>query len=303
MPDLMLKGVITALGAFFLWGFSPLYYRAAGAASAYEILAHRAVWSLLFLLIILLVRGQLASTLQVIRHGRILLALLLSSILVSVNWLLFIWAVNNNQALEASMGYFIMPLVMVVLGRIFLGERLSTKRWIAFLLALTGVLNLLLVNAALPWIALSLATSFGLYSLVRKKTPVGAVAGLAIECLLLLPIALTYLIYLNQTDTLAFRNISISMDLLLIGTALMTAVPLILFTTAGKLLPLGTLGMLQYINPTLQFLLAVFLFQESFTQTHMITFVLIWAGLLLFSWDSVKSSRPSPDEYPSGEKE
>mgnify|MGYP002712990133 CR=1 FL=1 len=279
-------GVASALSAFLIWGFSSLYYRAIGDAPALEIIAHRAIWSLLFTLILVAATGQIRIFARLFSDRKMLLTLLISSILVSVNWLGFIWAVNNGKALEASMGYFIMPIVMVVLGRIFLDERLSRNQLISLALVCLGVLNLLIAIQQLPWIALLLAISFGFYSLVRKKINVSALVGLTMECLFLAPIALIYLWLLHRNGTLVFGTLTIGFDLLLLGSGLMTALPLILFTSASKRLRLSTVGLLQYLNPTVQFLLAVFLFNEPFSIPHLITFFLIWIGLIVFSVDS-----------------
>ncbi len=284
-------GVLEAIGSFLIWGFSPLYYRAVGEAGSLEILSHRVVWSLLFCLILIAFSGQTRTLWRLFSQPRTLLTLFVSALLVSINWLGFIWAVNNDRALEASMGYFIFPIVMVVLGGIFLNERLNRNQLLALALVVLGVLNLLLGQQQLPWIALLLASSMGLYSLVRKKVPAGPLVGLTMECLLLFPVAALYLFYLEQQGELLFGSATAWMDILLICSALMTALPLILFTSAARKLRLGTLGLLQYINPTCQFLLAVFLFAEPFSQTHLYTFLLIWSGLALFSIDSQRRLR------------
>lgn len=284
-------GVASALGAFLIWGFSALYYRAIGAAPALEIIAHRAIWSLLLTLILVGLSGQFRIFIRLFSDRRMLLTLLTSSVLISVNWLGFIWAVNNERALEASMGYFIMPIVMVVLGRLFLDERLNRNQIISLVLVCLGVLNLLFAIQQLPWIALLLAISFGFYSLVRKKIAVSPLAGLTMECLFLAPLAMAYLWLLQREETLVFGTQTLSFDLLLMGSGLMTALPLILFTSASKRLRLGTVGLLQYLNPTCQFLLAVFLFNEPFSQPHLITFALIWLGLILFTLDSRRRIR------------
>jgi len=288
-------GVLEAIGSFLIWGFSPLYYRAVGEAGSLEILSHRVIWSLLFCLILIAFSGQTRALLHLFSQARTLLTLFVSALLVSVNWLGFIWAVNNDRALEASMGYFIFPIVMVVLGGIFLNERLNRNQMLALALVVLGVLNLLLGQQQLPWIALLLASSMGLYSLVRKQVPAGPLVGLTMECLLLLPVAALYLLYLERQGELLFGSGAAWMDILLICSALMTALPLILYTSAARKLRLGTLGLLQYLNPTCQFLLAVFLFAEPFSQTHLYTFVLIWSGLALFSIDSQRRlQRDSP---------
>ncbi len=273
------------LTAVLIWGFSPLYYRAVGTAPALEILAHRVVWSLLLLLPFMFAPSLWRECVRCLASPRRMGVLFISSILVSVNWLVFIWAVNNHQALEASMGYFIMPLVMVLLGRLFLHEHLSRNQLIAVVLAGAGVLNLLIVLGALPWVALALAGSFGVYSLVRKMAPVSALVGLAIECLLLAPMALFYLLYLFREGTLVFGSLGLGFDLLLMSAAFFTAVPLILYAVGFKRLRLGTVGLIQYLNPTCQFFVALFLFAEPLTQAHGVTFGLIWIGLALFTWE------------------
>ncbi len=283
-------GILAALGAFLMWGFSPLYYRAVGAAPALEILAHRAVWSLLLCLLLLLISGRMGVFLKLFRDGRMLGVLSISALLVSVNWLGFIWAVNNGRALEASMGYYIFPIAMVLLGRVFLDERLTRFQLLALLLVGLGVLALLLGLGGLPWIALLLAFSFSLYGLVRKTIPVDTLTGLTMECLLLTPLAMGYMIYLQETGELVFGSSGMAFDLLLAASALITALPLILFTTSTRRLRLGTVGLLQYLNPTCQFLLAVFLFREPFTPIHLISFLFIWGGVALFALDSRRSS-------------
>lgn len=279
-------GVFAAVGAFLIWGMSPLYFRSVGLASATEILAHRVIWSVLFTLILIAASGQLRQLLALFRDGRLLLALSSSALLVSVNWLGFIWGVNNDRALEASMGYFIFPIVMVALGRVFLDERLTRAQLLALLLVVLGVVNLLLQLQQLPWLALLLAFSMGLYSLVRKQVRADALLGLTVECLLLFPLAGIYLMSLQHSEDLVFGTLGTGFDLLLAASALMTALPLILYTSAARLLRLGTVGLLQYINPTCQFLLAVFVINEPFNRPYLYTFMLIWSGLVIFSLDS-----------------
>ncbi|MES9873473.1 MAG: EamA family transporter RarD [Candidatus Sedimenticola sp. PURPLELP] len=291
-------GVLASLGAYLLWGFSPIFYRLLGEASALEILAHRAVWSLAFTLVLVVTAGNTATLLKILANRRLMGVLLISSILVSVNWLIFIWAVNNDKVLEASMGYFIMPIVMVLLGRIFLTEHLSRFQLVSVLLACVGVLNLLVTLGQLPWVALTLAVSFGSYGLVRKMAPVDSILGLTVECLLLTPVALIYLAYLYAEGTLVFATRGLSLDLLLMSSALMTALPLILFTTGAKRLRYATAGMLSYINPTIQFLLAVLLFQEPFTSSHLVTFSLIWLGLGIFSYDARRLAEQNENRRP-----
>jgi chloramphenicol-sensitive protein RarD len=288
-------GVVAALVAFLIWGMSPLYYRSVGLAPAMEILAHRVVWSVLFTLVLITVNGQLRKLLRIFLDARLLATLTVSSLLVSANWLTFIWGVNNGRALEASMGYFIFPIVMVGLGRVFLQERLNRAQIFALLLVVLGVTNLLVrQQQQLPWLALVLAISMGLYSLVRKQAPVDALLGLSVECLLLFPLAFAYLLILRQNGELVFGSLGGSFDLLLAASALMTALPLILYTSATRLLRLGTVGLLQYINPSCQFILAVFLFNEPFGSAYFYTFLLIWGGLAIFSLDTRRRWRSPP---------
>lgn len=288
-------GVVAALVAFLIWGMSPLYYRSVGLAPAMEILAHRVVWSVLFTLVLITVNGQLRKLLRIFLDARLLATLTVSSLLVSANWLTFIWGVNNGRALEASMGYFIFPIVMVGLGRVFLQERLNRAQIFALLLVVLGVTNLLVrQQQQLPWLALVLAISMGLYSLVRKQAPVDALLGLSVECLLLFPLAFAYLLILRQNGELVFGSLGGSFDLLLAASALMTALPLILYTSATRLLRLGTVGLLQYINPSCQFILAVFLFNEPFGSAYFYTFLLIWGGLTIFSLDTRRRWRSPP---------
>lgn len=279
-------GILAALGAFLLWGFSPLYYRAVGTAGALEILAHRVVWSLLLCLLLVGISGQGREMRRLFSNPRHLGILLISALLVSVNWLGFIWAVNNDRALEASMGYFIFPIMMLLLGRLFLDERLNRPQQVAVGLVLGGVLVQLGLTGKLPWIALVLAVSFSIYGLVRKKIAVEPLVGLTVECLLLLPAAAGFLLLQTWNGTLVFGSLGPGFDALLAAAALITAIPLLLFTTATRRLRLGTVGLLQYLNPTCQFLLAVFLFNEPFSQVHLLSFLLIWGGVLLFSVDT-----------------
>jgi chloramphenicol-sensitive protein RarD len=287
-------GTWAALAAFLLWGFSPLYYRAVGSAGAIEILAHRVVWSLLFCSALILVSSRGRELTALFSNSRLLASLLASALLVSINWLGFIWAVNNDHALEASMGYYLFPLVMVFLGAVILQEPVSRYQRYALLLVAGGVVNLLVGLGQIPWIALLLAISFGLYGLVRKQMAVAPLTGLTMECLLLSPAALLYFAFVGSDDALTFGSQGIAFDLLLIASALMTALPLLLFTFAAKRMSLATLGLLQYLNPSCQFLLAVIVFDEVFTLTHLYTFLLIWSGVLLFTYDGRRRPRRQP---------
>jgi chloramphenicol-sensitive protein RarD len=280
-------GLIYAASAFLIWGLSPLYWKALGAVPPLEIIAHRVVWSFLFLMGLILLQRRWSEFAEILKSGRMLLTLMLTAILVSANWLLYIWAVNNNYMLQASLGYYINPLVNVVLGLLFLRERLRRPQILAVMLAASGVLYLTTAYGEFPWIALTLALSFGLYGLIRKVAPVGALVGLAVETMLLSPPALIYLIHLDSQEADTILRVSLKLDLLLIGCAPMTAAPLLFFTLGAKRLYLSTLGLMQYIGPSGMFLLAIFYYNEPFSTTQIWTFAMIWAALGIYSTDSV----------------
>jgi chloramphenicol-sensitive protein RarD len=280
-------GLIYAASAFLIWGLSPLYWKALGAVPALEIIAHRVVWSFLFLMGLILLQRRWSEFAEILKSGRMLLTLMLTAILVSANWLLYIWAVNNNHMLQASLGYYINPLVNVVLGMLFLRERLRRPQILAVMLAAGGVLYLTTAYGEFPWIALTLALSFGLYGLIRKVAPVGALVGLAVETMLLSPPAVIYIVYLNSQGADTIFRVSLKLDLLLIGCAPLTAAPLLFFTLGAKRLYLSTLGLMQYIGPSGMFLLAIFHYNEPFSTTQVWTFAMIWAALGIYSTDSV----------------
>ena len=280
-------GVIYAGLAFLIWGLSPVYWKALGAVSALEITMHRVIWSFVFLLCLILLQRRWHEFIGVLKNCRMLLTLISTAILVSANWFLYIWAVNNNYMLQASLGYYINPLVNVVLGMLFLRERLRRPQVLAVLLAACGVLYLTISYGEFPWIALTLAVSFGLYGLIRKVAPVGALVGLAVETMLLSPPAVLYLVYLNSQGADTILRVSLKLDLLLIGCAPLTAAPLLFFTLGAKRLNLSTLGLMQYIGPSGMFLLAVFIYKEPFSTTQVWTFAMIWAALAIYSTDSV----------------
>jgi chloramphenicol-sensitive protein RarD len=282
-----LLGLIYAGSAFLIWGLSPVYWKALDTVPALEITMHRVIWSFFFLMCLILLQRRWSEFTGVLKNGRVLLTLLSTAILVSANWLLYIWAVNNNYMLQASLGYYINPLVNVVLGLLFLRERLRRPQILAVVLAAGSVLYLTIAYGEFPWIALTLALSFGLYGLIRKVAPVGALVGLAVETMLLAPPAVLYLIYLNSQGVDTILRVSLKLDLLLIGCAPLTAAPLLFFTLGAKRLYLSTLGLMQYIGPSGMFLLAVFYYNEPFSTTQVWTFAMIWAALVIYSTDSV----------------
>jgi chloramphenicol-sensitive protein RarD len=284
-------GVVYAASAFFIWGISPIYWKALRAVPALEIILHRMVSSFFFLVPLILVMRRWTDFIDVLKNYRTLLMLLFTALIIGANWLLYIWAVNNDNLLQASLGYYINPLVNVVLGMVFLKERLRSPQILAVLLAAAGVLYLTIYYGEFPWIALALAVSFGLYGLIRKIAPVGSLAGLTVETLLLSIPALVYLLYIDNQGVGTIFRVSLKLDLLLMGCALATAIPLLFFTLGARRLYLTTVGLLQYIAPSCMFLLAVFLFREPLVKAQVVTFIFIWTALAIYSTDSVRYYR------------
>ena len=280
-------GLIYGALAFIIWGVSPLYWKALGGVPALEIVLHRIVWSFLFLMILILFRKRWAETLTTLGHFKTLAILVVTAMLVSCNWLVYIWAVNNNYLLQASLGYYINPLVNVLLGTLFLKERLRPYQLVAVSLAGLGVANLTVFYGQFPWIALTLAFSFGFYGLIRKVIPTGSLVGLTIETWILTIPAGIYLIHLNRLGSGAFLTQTIQTDFLLAGASIITAMPLLFFNMGARRIRLSTVGFLQYIAPSCMFLMAVFLFGEPFTPAQLISFILIWSALGIYSTDSV----------------
>ncbi|NQV46725.1 MAG: EamA family transporter RarD [Rhodospirillaceae bacterium] len=290
-PESPLIGPLAAITAFSLWGGYPLYFKAIKHVPAFEIMSHRVIWTVLFLGIVLVLRGRMSEVRRVFADLKLLRTLMLSSLLVSANWLVFIWAVGQERVLETSLGYYINPLVSVALGMIFLKERLNRWQFLAVALAVLGVGNMVVQFGAPPWVALSLAFLFGIYGLVRKVAPVGSFTGLFVETLLIAPPVLAYLIYLAIDGSGSFLAVDRTTDTLLVFSGLLTAAPLVLFAFAAKRLRLSSVGFFQYIAPTGHFLIAVYIFTEPFTDAHLITFGLIWLALAVYSVDSITERR------------
>ncbi len=284
-------GAAYALGAFFLWGISPLYFKAVEQVPIFEVLAHRVLWSVVFLFVLLSVSRRWAALRSALREPRTLSMLMLSTLVVSVNWFFFIWAITNDRVLESSLGYYINPLVNVLLGTIFLRERLTRWQTVAVCLAAVGVLNLTLQVGTFPWVSLLLASTFGIYGLIRKTVKIESVDGLFVETSIVLPIAVGYLIYLSSNGQGTLGSIDLQTDLLLIAAGLVTAIPLIWFTCGARRLNYSTIGLFQYLAPTCQFLLAVLAFGEAFTWAHVVTFCCIWTALAIYSAQSWLISR------------
>lgn len=285
------QGVLYGLAAYTIWGCFPIFFKALHGAAPLEIVCHRIVWSTLFLLIMLVLRRQLGSLGKTVKNRPILLTLCGSTLLIATNWLVFIYAIQRGEILQSSLGYFITPLLSVLLGFIFLRERLNRWQLCSVLLALLGVLNLTFQHGQFPWIALLLATSFGFYGLLRKLAKVEAMVGLTVETLLLAPFALGYILFLAEGQQANFLAGSLRLDLLLPLSGVVTAIPLLLFAGAARRLQLTTVGFLQYITPTLHFLWAIGLYHEAFSQAHFSSFLFIWAGLAIFSANAILKSR------------
>lgn len=279
----MNKGVLYAIGAYLVWGFLPLYWHALYHVPALEILANRMVWSLGFVLLVLAYRRQWRWLSVVLRQKRTLLIYLLTATVLAVNWGVYIWAVNADHVVETSLGYFINPLISVLMGVLFLQERLRRGQWVAVALAAAGVLYLTLIYGRLPWIALVLAFSFGFYGLIRKQGPLGGLEGLTLETGWLFIPASVAIVYWQSQGMGALGTVDTATTFLLVFTGVATAVPLLWFGMAAKRIPLSTIGILQYIAPTFQFMLGVFWFHEPFDQAQLVGFLLIWAALAIYS--------------------
>ncbi|WP_423185892.1 EamA family transporter RarD [Alishewanella sp. d11] len=289
-------GGIFAATAYSLWGIAPLYFKQIDFIPAAEILIHRIVWAFLLLLLVIALLKQGRATLAILAKPSLLLWLLLSALLLGGNWWLFIWAVNNNHMLDASLGYYINPLLNVLLGMVFLGERLRRLQWFAVFLAATGVIWQILTYGALPWIALVLASSFALYGLLRKKLAVDAIKGLFFESLLLLPVALWYWWAFADSSAANLAQNSLSLNVYLVAAGLVTTVPLLCFIAGARRLQLSTMGFFQYIGPTLMFVFGVWLYQEPLASERFITFGFIWLALCCYSidaWLAAKARRTS----------
>ena len=283
-------GLLFGVSAYVLWGAFPLYWPLLEPASALEIVSHRAVWTLVFCLIILAITQSLKATLETFRRPKVASKLFLASILVSINWLVYIWSVNNGHVVEASLGYYINPLIMIAFGVILLKERMRTLQWVAVGIAALGVAVLTIDYGRIPWIALTLGISWGSYGLIKKQLGLGALEGLAIETLIAGLPYLLYLLYIGNKGTGQFGQ-SASMTILLIGAGAVTAIPLLLFNGSTTRLPLTVIGLLQYITPTIMFSIGVWLRHEAMPMLRWIGFVIIWVALITLAIDLIKSSR------------
>ncbi|OLQ92431.1 chloramphenical resistance permease RarD [Vibrio panuliri] len=285
------QGVLLAIGAYTMWGIAPIYFKALGAVPALEILSHRVIWSFFLLAALLHFGRHWRSVRDIFNDKRKLIYLTTSAILIGTNWLIFIWAVNANHMLDASLGYYINPLINVLLGMLFLGERLRKLQWVAVALAATGVIIQLVAFGSVPLVAMALAGTFGFYGLLRKKVSVNAQTGLFVETLVLMPAALIYVLWIANSATSNFADNATSLNLLLVAAGVITTLPLLCFTGAANRLKLSTLGFFQYIGPSLMFLLAVAVYGEAFSLDKAMTFVFIWGALVVFSFDGLRNNR------------
>lgn len=289
--DPVRNGILYATAAFGLWGFGPIYFKAVASVQPTEVLAHRVVWSLLFLALVVSWNRGWPALLRLMAERKKLLWLFTTATIVSLNWLVFIWAVANDHILQASLGYYINPLFSVLLAMFFLGERLRPLQGVAVAVALIGVVNQVVTFGELPLVAIVLAVTFGFYGLLRKIVAVDPVHGLMVETLLMLPFALIYLIWLSQAGSLQFFHGTATLDLLLIAAGLVTAVPLIYFAAATNRLSLTVVGLFQYLAPSMTFLLAILLYDEPLGHAQLVTFCIIWSALALFTLEGWRYRR------------
>jgi chloramphenicol-sensitive protein RarD len=288
----MNSGILYATFAFFCWGLFPLYFHAIGEVPPQEILAHRMLWSLLFLAIVLTVRRQWQWLPAVLRQPRILASFVASAVLLTANWFIYIWSVNNGHVIDASLGYFINPLINVLLGVLVLKEKLRRGQWIAMAVAASGVAWLTWQAGQLPWIALILGITFGGYGLLRKTAALAALEGLSLETMMLFPLALVYVLWLGWHGQNTFLNTPHdSTRWLLAAAGPITAIPLLLFAAGARKIPMAVLGLIQYLSPTMQALLGVWVFHEAFSAERLLGFLIIWAALLLYVVEGLWISR------------
>lgn len=277
----MKKGYVYAFLAYGMWGVFPLYWKALQNVPSVQILAHRVVWSLVFLVLLITLRREWEA-LRARLSPRVLGVYALSGALVTLNWGMYIWGVNANHVVETSLGYFINPLVNVLLGVVFLRERLRPGQWLAIGLALAGVLYMTFAYGRLPWLALALAFTFGIYGYLKKIFPLNSLHGLTLETGAVAPLMLGYLIFMETRGQGAFLHVSAGQSLLLALAGVVTATPLLFFGMGARLIPLSTMGLIQYLSPTMQFLLGVFLYHEPFDQARLVGFSVVWLALALY---------------------
>ena len=287
----MNKGIAYGVGTYVMWGVLPLYWKWLQRVPALQLVSHRIVWSCVFLAVIVLYTRQTKTLRQAALTPSVARIYTAASLLIGINWLVYIWAVNAGFIVEASLGYFINPLLNVLLGVVFFRERLRTWQWVSLGVALAGVINLTVAFGRPPWIALILAVSFGLYGAVKKMAPLGAVQGLTLETGLLVVPSLLYLVYAEGIGEGAFLHGSAGSDLMMVGAGLMTTAPLLMFASAVQRIPLSLVGVLQYISPTMQFLIGVLVYREPVTNVRLMGFGIVWAALIIFAVEGMFAHR------------
>lgn len=279
----MKKGILYGIGAYALWGFFPIYWKFLHEVPALQVIGHRIAWSFILLIaFIVLTRQWQDFRGKALTSAKTIVTYAVAGVLLSVNWLIYVWGVNAGFIVETSLGYFINPLLSVLLGVFFLRERLRLAQWIPVVVAAAGVTYLTFIYGRPPWIALSLAFSFGFYGLVKKLAPLGSLYGLTLETGIVFPAALIYLAVVEFGGTAAFLHDDLATNVFLIGAGVVTTIPLLMFASAAKQIPLTVVGLLQYIAPTLQFLIGVFIYKEPFDRAHLIGFVIVWVALVIF---------------------
>ena len=283
-------GLIYGVSAYVLWGMFPLYWPLLEPANPLEIVSHRAVWTLIFCVIVLAITHALKSTLATFRRPKVAIKLFLASVLISINWLIYIWATNNDHVVEASLGYYINPLIIIAFGVILLKEKMRKLQWIAVSIATVGVIILTVDYGRLPWVALGLALSWGTYGLVKKQLGLGALEGLAIETMIAFIPYCGYLIFIGSKGEGQFGN-GAGLTILLISAGAVTAIPLLLFNGSTTRLPYSTIGLLQYITPTIQFSIGVWVNHEAMPTARWVGFIFIWLALITLATDLLKSGR------------
>jgi chloramphenicol-sensitive protein RarD len=285
------RGLGAAIGAFVIWGLFPLYLAGLASVSAVEITAHRVVWSCLFVLLWMGARGELGQLREAVARNGVLVRLAGSAALISVNWLAFVWAINNDRVIDISLGYYMNPLLNVLFGVFLLSERLDRPQWTAVAIAAGGVIYLAVATGHVPWVALTVATSFALYGLIRKTVSVEALPGLAIETVLLVPFAIGYLVWVHGHGMGALGSSSAGIDFLLVLSGVVTAIPLFLFAYGARRIPYSTMGLLQFIGPTLQLITGVMVFREPFESARAVGFILIWIALGIYAGHGLWQAR------------
>lgn len=278
----MNTGIWLALGAYLLWGLFPIYWKLLKAIPSDQLVGHRVIWSFVFMLIILLVTRQFTGLRQALRKPKVIRTYLIASALIGTNWLVYVWGVNAGYIVETSLGYFINPLVSVILGVVILREKIRPWQWLPVGLAAVGVIYLTVSYGQLPWIALALAGTFAIYGLVKKTAPLGAVYGMSLETGFLFLPALGWLLYSGAGGNGAFAVSDLRGDLMLLGSGIVTAVPLLLFSSAAQKIPLSMIGILQYLAPTMQLLIGILIYGESFPQQKLIGYGLVWVALFIY---------------------